>query len=132
MSGPFSEPTSLHICLEYGTQSFKGNVKVSGGFKGALEKADSSRALERERMHILQSPVRAYRSPTTHTHTLPDPLGRTGRQMIDRQMNRHPGREIHLAIFSSPNFLKLSYGTDSEAQGGVEGWGLIFTSNHGI
>lgn len=49
--------------------------------------------------------------------------------MIDRQMNRDPDREIHLAIFSSSHFLKLSYGTDSEAQEGVEGWGHIFTPN---
>lgn len=120
---------SLHTGLGYGAQSFKGNFKVSRLAQRSARGGGLLEGLWRERGGTFCKVQSGLNIPLPRSHT-----GVTGRQMIDRQMNRHPDRYTDLAGVSFPNFLKLRHGTDSCAKNlgrhrGFREWGLVFTLN---
>lgn len=112
LSKPLSEQMSLHICLGVSGPEFQR--KLQGSPVGSKEhlRRKTLAGLWRARGGTFCKVQSELIIPPLPSH----PLGVTGRQMIDKQMNRHPDGYIDLAIFSSSSFLNLYYETDSGAK----------------
>lgn len=117
-----------HLIGDVGLRVSKETSRFPTGLKGVPGEADSrTPRTERGGMLCKVKPNRPLVSHLPNPTPQPNPLGVTGRWMIDKQTIDTPTATVTL-LFLSPNLPNLSYGTGSGAKnlGRHSGWGLIF------